>query len=749
MRDTITLSVEKMSCASCVGRVDRALVAVPGVLEVSVNLATEEATVSLDPAQVTADTLARIATEAGYPARPVLSRALKVQEAKRSKAAQELGRQTLLAAVLAAPVVVLEMGSHMIPGFHHFILNSIGLPASWWMQFILTSLILIGPGRHFYAAGFSALIKRSPDMNSLVALGTSAAYGFSVCVLIAPHLLPADAQAVYFEAAAVIVVFILLGRWLEARAKGRTGAAIKSLLSLRPKTAQVMRAGVTQTVAVDDLILNDTILLRPGERVPVDGQVTEGDSHVDESMITGEPLPVVKSTGDTVTGGTINGPGSLTFTATRIGEDTVLSGIVRMVQDAQGAKLPIQALVDRVTLWFVPVILALAAVTVTAWLAFGPTPVLSHALVAGVAVLIIACPCAMGLATPTSIMVATGRAAELGVLFRKGDALQSLADIDLIAFDKTGTLTLGKPELTALQVVEGFDRAEVFGLIASVEARAEHPIAHAILNGARDEGIEVKTATDVGAMGGMGILGQVGGHRVMVGTAKLMDDNAIDVTRLEHQAEDMAKSGATVFFAAVDGALAALIAVSDQIKPNAAATIAALKAQGIAVAMITGDRAETAHAVGREIGIDHIVSGVLPEGKVAALNRLRENHPKVGFVGDGINDAPVLACADVGIAIGTGTDIAIGAADVVLMSGDLNGVTTATRVSKATMRNIRQNLFWAFGYNTALIPVAAGVLFASHGVLLSPELAAGAMALSSLFVLSNALRLRGLNRRTA
>lgn len=745
--NTVTLSIEKMSCASCVGRVDRALAAVPGVMDVSVNLATEEATVSLDRSHTDAESLISVVTKAGYPATLVHTAGVRGSDEKREAKERDLGKLTLIAVLLAVPVVVLEMGAHVITGFHHLIMQTIGIQTSWWIQFALTTAILIGPGRNFYTTGFAALFKREPDMNSLVALGTSAAYGFSVCVLLAPDLLPADAQAVYFEAAAVIVVFILLGRWLEARAKGRTGAAIKSLLELRPETACVMRGGLAETIAVEDIVINDIILLRPGERIPVDGNVTEGLSHVDESMITGEPLPVAKLEGDTVTGGTINGPGSLTLVARRVGEDTVLSGIVRMVQDAQGAKLPIQALVDRVTLWFVPIVLLLAATTVLLWLGFGPAPVLSHALVAGVAVLIIACPCAMGLATPTSIMVATGRAAELGVLFRKGDALQSLAEVDLIAFDKTGTLTEGKPELTTLTTAGGWDYTEVLRMIASVEARAEHPIAHAICDAAEKTMLQLEKAKEVSALGGMGITGQVSGRHVIVGTADLMNEHGVDVATFEAQSQKMSQSGATVFFAAIDQQLAGFIVVSDQIKTNAAATIADLRSQGIEVAMITGDRTETAQVVGRELGIDNIISGVLPAGKVAALDQLREDYPKVAFIGDGINDAPVLASADVGVAIGTGTDIAIGAADVVLMSGNLAGVSTAFKLSKATMRNIKQNLFWAFGYNAALIPVAAGVLYASHGLLLSPELAAGAMALSSLFVLSNALRLRGLNRR--
>ena len=751
MLDTqkITLTVENMSCASCVGRVDRALAEVPGVLDVAVNLATEEATIQVRRDGPSAQTLAETATQAGYPATVLRARAPQEQEDRRTEQAQDLARRTGIAATLALPVVILEMGSHMVPAFHHFIMQTIGMPQSWWIQALLTTLILTGPGRRFYTAGFAALWQRAPDMNSLVAVGTSAAYGYSLCVLLAPGLLPVSAQMVYFEAAAVIVFFILLGRWLEARAKGRTGAAIRALLKLQPKTAQVLRAGRTVTVAVEDIVPGDIILLRPGERVPVDATVTEGASHIDESMITGEPMPVEKSVGDRVTGGTINGPGGLRLTATHVGADTVLSGIIRMVQEAQGSKLPIQALVDRVTFWFVPAVLLVAVLTVLLWLVLGPSPAVSYALVAGVAVLIIACPCAMGLATPTSIMVATGRSAELGVLFRKGDALQALADIDVIAFDKTGTLTLGTPELTVFEPMGNIEPDRALALIAAVEARVEHPVAVAIVTAARAAGLELPEATRVMALNGLGAEGQVGPRGVLVGSERLMREKGIDISAGQQRAGELAAEGHTVFFAALDGQPAALIAVSDQIKPNAGQVIADLHAKGFRVAMITGDKAETAEAVAARIGVDSVIANVLPEGKTAALETIQRDGGKVAFVGDGINDAPALATADVGIAIGSGTDIAIGAADVVLMSGDLRGVGTAIAVSRAAMRNIRQNLFWAFAYNTALIPVAAGALYAHFGLLLSPQLAAGAMALSSLFVLSNALRLRGLKRGLA
>lgn len=746
MSQTVTLSIEKMHCGSCVGRVDRALAAVPGVEAVAVNLATETALVRGQGAQF-AEALIGAAQAAGYPAHLAKDTDFDKQD-QRDTEATALRVRTLLAAALTLPVFVLEMGGHMIPAFHMFIHHSIGQTNSWMLQALLTTFVLAGPGRGFYTDGFPALFRGAPDMNSLVALGTMAAYLYSMTVLVLPAVFPQAARAVYFEAAAVIVVLILVGRWLEARAKGKTGAAIHALIRLQPKTARVVQNGETREVATGALVPGDMILLRPGERVPVDGEVAEGSSHVDESMLTGEPMPIEKAVGDTVTGGTVNGNGALTIRAARVGRDTLLAGIVRMVQEAQGAKLPIQALVDRITLWFVPVILVIAAVTVVLWLLFGPAPVISYALVAGVSVLIIACPCAMGLATPTSIMVATGRAAELGVLFRKGDALQSLAEAEMIAFDKTGTLTEGKPSLHLFETASGFDRQVTLGLVAAVEARAEHPVANALVTAAKAEGLALHPAEDVTAETGLGISGQVQGHQVLVGSDRLMQARGIDLSSFSTAADTAARAGDTVFFAAVDGQAAAMISVTDALKPNAAGLIATLRARGLKVAMITGDKEETARAIAGQIGIDTVVAGVMPGGKVDALAQLRATHGRVAFVGDGINDGPALASADVGIALGTGTDVAIQSADVVLMAGDLQGVSTAHDVSVRTMRNIRQNLFWAFGYNSALVPVAAGVLYAPFGLLLSPVLAAGAMALSSVFVLTNALRLKRITRRT-
>ena len=738
----VTLSVSSMSCASCVGRVEKTLAAVPGVLAASVNLATESVRVRFFEGAVSRRDLAAAVTEIGYPAEPAEADAGPSRTERKAEQAEALRRSALMAGLLALPVFVLEMGAHLVPGFHMAVERTIGLQTSWLIQFFLATIVLFGPGRTFFVHGVPALLKGAPDMNSLVAVGTGAAWGYSVVATFLPGLLPEGVRAVYYEAAAVIVVLILVGRWLEARAKGRTGAAIEALLGLEPRTARVERNGETVDIDVSDLVVGDIVIVRPGERVPADGEVTRGSSHVDESMITGEPVPVGKSDGDTVTGGTVNGSGSLAFRAARVGADTTLAQIIRLVEEAQGAKLPIQGLVDRVTLWFVPAVMAVAALTVAVWLVVGPDPALTLALVAGVSVLIIACPCAMGLATPTSIMVGTGRAAEMGMLFRKGDALQALSEARIIALDKTGTVTEGKPELTDLVTAEGFARAEVLGLVGTVESLSEHPVAEAILRGARAEGAAITEAGDFVSVSGHGAGAIVGGRRVLVGAGRYMAREGIDTAPLAETERALAARGRTALFAAIDGRLAAVLAVADPVKPASAAAIAALRSKGFEVVLITGDKEETALAIARETGIDRVIADVLPDGKVAAIDRLRMDGAKVAFVGDGVNDAPALAHADVGIAIGTGTDVAIEAADVVLMSGDLRGVVNAVEVSRRTMTNIRQNLVWAFGYNTALIPVAAGVLYPAFGLLLSPVFAAGALALSSVSVLTNALRLR-------
>ena len=740
--EELRLTVSGMSCASCVGRLDRALRAEAGVVDVNVNLADESATLHFLPGATTPARLAEVATKTGYPARIAAQEDARDQGEIKQAEANANRRAMIVAGVLTIPVFVLEMGGHLIPAWHHFIARTIGLETSWVIQFLLTTAVLIGPGRHFFTKGLPALWRRAPNMDSLVALGAGSAWIFSTVALFAPAVLPQGTRVVYFEAAAVIVTLILLGRWFEARAKGQTGAAIRQLVGLQPRTAMVRQGSDWVEVPVAELNVGDTFLLQPGARVPTDAKVVSGSSRVDESMITGEPMQVSKEAGDALTGGSVNGHGSLICEAARVGDETTLAQIIRMVQQAQGARLPIQALVDRVTLWFVPAVLAIAVLTVVIWLIFGPQPALSHALVVGVSVLIIACPCAMGLATPTSIMVGTGRAAELGVLFRQGDALQSLSGVDVVAVDKTGTLTEGHPALTTFHGFDGADEDVLLARIAAVEAQSEHPVARAVVHRAKDAGLNLPDAAELEIHAGRGITATVEGKRVAIGNAALMAQEGADLEPVEVEAATLSGKGQTVFFAAQDGKLIALLAVSDPIRPTSATAIAALKARGLKIAMITGDAEKTAQAVARLLGIDTVVAGVLPEGKMAALKDLRAAHGRVAFVGDGINDAPVLAEADVGIAIGTGTDVAIETADVVLMSGDLQGVVHAFNLSRQTLRNIKENLIWAFGYNTLLIPVAAGVLYPAFGILLSPGLAAGAMAFSSVFVLGNALRLR-------
>jgi len=739
--EEVTLEIVSMTCASCVGRVEKALKAGDGVLDASVNLVTETALVHYVAGAIGAADIAALASNAGYKAKA--KTAERADKAER-KAAEILwlGRMTLVAVVFALPVLVLEMGSHFIPAMMVFVAENIGVQNSRLIQFVLTTVVLFSPGLRFYTKGFPALFKGAPDMNSLVALGTSAAYGFSLVATFLPDLLPAGTENVYFEAAAVIVVLILLGRFLEARAKGRTGEAIRKLVGLQAKTARVERDGEVVELLIEEIVLGDTIHVRPGEKISVDGEVLTGSSYVDESMITGEPIPVEKTNGTEVVGSTVNGTGALTFRATKVGDDTMLAQIIKMVEQAQGAKLPVQGMVDKITAVFVPIVMAVAALTFLAWFLFGPDPALSFALVAGISVLIIACPCAMGLATPTSIMVGTGRAAEMGVLFSKGDALQMLQETTIVAVDKTGTLTEGRPALTDLSVADGFDEDDVLRLVAAVEVTSEHPIAEAIVHAAKEKGMELPTITDFDSITGYGVQASVEGKTILIGADRFMAREGIALGSLANDGDALGKKGKTPLYAAIDGKAAAVIAVADPIKASSPAAIAALHDLGLKVAMITGDNKGTAEAIARELSIDHVVAEVLPEGKVAALEALRADGQKLAFVGDGINDAPALALADVGIAIGTGTDIAIEAADVVLMSGDLRGVVNAFAVSQRTMSNIKQNLFWAFGYNVLLIPIAAGVLFPFSGVLLSPVLAAGAMALSSVFVLTNALRLR-------
>ena len=723
-----------MTCASCVGRVEKALTALPGVAGAQVNLATGMASVQ-HSAAITPQALADTVSAKGYPAQVQGDHAHHMPD--HGGDAARLKRSFLIALALTLPVFIAEMGGHAFPALHHWLYGTIGQQALWIIEFILTTAVLAGPGQVFFRLGIPALIARAPEMNSLVALGAGAAWAYSTVATFAPDLLPAGSVHVYYEAAAVIVTLILLGRWLEARAKGQAGDAIRRLVELAPKTARVERDGKVIDLPVDALRPGDHVHLAPGERVAVDGILTEGMGAIDESMLTGEPLPVTKSPGDPVTGGTVNGSAALTYRVTAIGADTVLARIIRLVEDAQATKLPVQALVDRITAVFVPLVIGLALLTFALWMIFAGD--LGQAMVAAIAVLIIACPCAMGLAVPVSIMVGTGRGAELGVLFRRGDALQRLADARIVAFDKTGTLTKGAPALTDI-ATDGIDRASALRLAASAEARSEHPLAAAIVAAARAEGLDLPPASEVQASVGRGLTARVEGQALLIGNARALSDAGITpAPDLIAKAAGWAANGATPVHMALDGRHVAAMALADPIRPEAAQAIAELHDLGLKTAMISGDVQATAEAVGRQLGIDRVLAGVLPEGKLAAI---RDMGAGTVFVGDGINDAPALAAAETGIAIGTGTDIAIESAEVVLVGGDPQGVPRAIRLSRAVMRNIRQNLFWAFAYNTALIPVAMGALVPFGGPQLSPMLGAGAMALSSVFVVSNALRLR-------
>jgi len=736
------IRVRDMHCASCVRGVERSLTGIPGVLDATVNLATGTAHVRYLDGTTTSATLARAVTEFGYPASAGRSEA----DDRESAESFGSGRLALLAAILTLPVFAIEMGGHFIPGVDAFVSETIGLRQSRYLQFALATFVLFGPGLGFFTQGFPALLRAAPDMNSLVALGTSAAYCFSAVATFMPQRLPSGADNVYFESATVIVTLVLSGRWLEARAKGRTGEAIRNLVGLQPETARVERDGTVTELPIDGIMAGDVIAVRPGERIPVDGRVVSGRSYIDESMLTGEPTPIEKSENHPVTGGTVNGAGALRLEATAVGKDTVLAHIIDLVEQAQAAKLPVQALVDRITARFVPAVIAVSALTVAVWLGFGPDPALGPALVAGVSVLIIACPCAMGLATPTSIMVGTGRAAELGVLFRRGEALQTLQDTEVIAMDKTGTLTEGRPDLADLKPVGSFERAKVLRLAAAVETESEHPVAQAVVRAAEFEELSLPAVSRFETSPGSGVAATAGGHGITIGTERFIEREGIDTKTLRAVGEAYSQSGHTVAFVAIDGEAAAVLAVTDPVKPSTPATLAELRALRLDIAMVTGDSEGAANAVAAQVGIDRVIAGTLPHEKVLALEGLRDGERQVTFVGDGINDAPALATADVGIAIGTGTDIAMETADIVLMSDDLSGVLTAIEISRRTMRNIRQNLFWAFGYNTLLIPVAAGLLHPFAGVSLSPMLAAAAMSLSSVFVLSNALRLRWITR---
>ncbi|WP_322407060.1 heavy metal translocating P-type ATPase [Idiomarina sp. PL1-037] len=746
MSKSVRLSVEGMSCGSCASRVDKALNGLDGVEDASVNLASDSAEVTYSD-KLSVDELVQAVKSAGYEAHEVVDRdkQMREQREQQAKEMRTLKGQLWLSTLLTLPVFLLAMGNHMVPVFSEWVHNSLGLQTSWWIQLVLTTLVLAVPGARFYKLGVPALFRGAPDMNSLVALGATAAWGYSVVATLVPSWLPSESVNVYFEASAVIVTLILAGRFMEARAKSHTSDAIQRLMSLQSKTARVVRDGEVTEVDIAELGKCDEIEVRPGERIALDGEVSSGDSYVNEAMITGEAEPVHKQKEDKVVGGTLNEKGTLRFKVTATGEGTVLAQIIRMVEQAQGSKLPIQDTVNRITLWFVPAVMLVALLTFVVWYFAASESALTFALVNAVAVLIIACPCAMGLATPTSIMVGTGRGAEMGVLFRQGSALQALQQSKGVIFDKTGTLTEGKPTITEWITLSEFNEKEVLTLAASVEAKSEHPTAEALVNYAKDQDIKVSEPDTFEAISGLGVTGKVDGKTLYIGTSDLMQDNDIALDAEPADAKAWSESGRTPIYVAIDGKLAAVFTQDDPIKSSAKELIKRLHADGLKTAMVTGDAESTAKRIAKELGIDEVVANVKPDGKVDAVKRLKKEWGQVIFVGDGINDAPALASADVGFAIGTGTDVAIESADVVLMSDNLTVVQQAFALSEATMRNIRQNLFWAFAYNTALIPVAAGVLYPFFGILLSPMLAAGAMALSSVFVITNALRLKTVN----
>ncbi len=743
------IGIAGMTCASCVARVERAIRRLPGVLEASVNLATEKASIAYLPDVIDFERIKAAIAEAGYTPVETAETAGAARAGEgdsRQQEIAELRKKVVFAAVFTVPLFLVAMVRY-VPAVNEAMLTILPERGWMWVELALATPVQFYAGWRFYRQGWAELRHLSPGMSSLVMLGTSAAFVYSLLALLAPQFFPEGAAKTYFEAAGVIITLILLGRLLEAVAKGRTSEAIKKLMRLQPATARVIRDGEEVEVPVEEVAVGDRVVVRPGERLPVDGIVVEGESYVDESMITGEPIPVEKRPGAEVVGATVNGTGSFVLRATRVGADTVLSQIIRMVEEAQSAKPPIQQLADRIASVFVPIVIALSAVTFVVWLAFGPAPALSFAFVAAVSVLLIACPCAMGLATPTAIMVGTGKGAEMGVLFRKGAAIETLARLQTVVLDKTGTLTLGRPELTDFfDLLADGDGARdgdaTLRLVAAAEAKSEHPIAEAIVRAAKRRGLDLPAVSEFRAEPGFGIEAVVDGHRVQLGADRYMERIGIDVSGERDRAKELAAEAKTPLYAAVDGRLAAIVAVSDPLKEGSREAVAALRELGFEVAMLTGDNRTTAEAIARQVGIDRVLAEVLPGEKADEIKRLQAEGKKVGFVGDGLNDAPALAQADVGIAIGTGTDIAIEAGDVVLMSGDLRGIVNAASLAKRTLRTIWMNFFWAYAYNIALIPVAAGALYPVIGVMLSPILAAAAMSVSSLFVVTNSLRLR-------
>jgi P-type Cu+ transporter len=751
--ERLDLPITGMTCAACASRIEKSLKKVNGVSNATVNLATERATIHYDPAVTGPENLVGTIRDTGYDAiLPTPHDKMSAAEAHdhaHDEAYSVTRRKFIIAAVLALPVLVIAMSHGRVPA-----LDFTGVR---WVQLLLTTPVVFYSGAQFYRGAWAALRHRAADMNTLIAMGTGAAYMYSVAVVLFPGFFVGQPSVhgsagsmmppVYFEAAAVIIALVLLGRMLESRARGNTSEAIRRLIGLQAKTAKVARDGREVETPIADVRIGDVVVVRPGERIPLDGTIGEGNSSIDESMLTGESVPVDKLTGDTVYGGTVNLTGAFRFEVTKVGSDTVLARIVEMVEQAQGSKAPIARLADVVSGIFTPIVLAIAIVTFAIWFAVSPTEVrLSMALANFVSVLIIACPCALGLATPTAIMVATGKAAEKGILVKTGASLERAHQMTTIVLDKTGTVTTGLPILTDIISGNGMSDSELLTLVASVESLSEHPIARAIVRVAEEKKFTISKATSFTALPGHGVDATIDERHVLLGNAALLAARGIATSAFSSQAAEFSSSGKTVIFAAIDGTLAGVIAVADQPRADSAAAVAELRRLGLRVVMVTGDNRRTAEAVAKQVGINHVEAEVLPADKAAIVRRLQSEGEVVGMVGDGINDAPALAQADVGIAVGTGTDIAIEAADMTLLRGDLRRVVTAIALSNATIRNVKQNLFWAFVYNVIGIPIAAGALYPVTGWLLSPILASAAMSLSSVSVVSNSLRLRNFGR---
>jgi len=732
-RTRLDFPIKGMHCAGCVAKVERALRAVPGVAEANVNLATERATVWVGADSGGLPPLRKAVIGVGYDV-PEEATAPASESPSRARESRGLGLKALIGATLSIPVLLGSM-----PQIFWWAPTWLANP---WLLLALTTPVQFWVGKQFHAGFLRDLRHRTASMDTLVSLGTNAAYGFSVAVMLWPHAFMSAGGMHYFETSALLVTFLVTGRWLEARARGGTSEAIRRLVALAPRTARVVRGGREEDLGIGNVLVGDLVRVRPGERVPIDGEVVEGTSSVDESMLTGESLPVAKTRGSVVVGGSMNRTGSFTFRATRVGAATVLAQIIRLVEEAQGSKAPIQRLADRVASVFVPVILVISGFTFFAWLTFGPSPAFVHALTYAVAVLVIACPCAMGLATPTAIMVGTGRGAELGILVRNAAALELLHKATVVVFDKTGTLTIGRPSVTDIVPAPGIVPDDVLALAAAVEQGSEHPLGEAIVAQAKARGLAMPLVSGFTAVPGQGVEAMTSEGVALVGSAGMMSSRGVDVTPLASESSHFAPAGKSVVFIALGSRVHGLLAVADTLKPEACTAVTALRAFGLDVLMLTGDGRPAAEAMAREAGIERVLAEVPPDRKAAEIKRLQGGDAVVAMVGDGINDAPALAQASIGIAMGSGTDVAIESADVTIMRSDLGGVATAVLLSRRTLQIIRENLVWAFGYNLLLVPVAAGVLYPLWGITLSPILAGMAMALSSVSVVANSLRLR-------